>query len=301
MFRIVIGYDGSAQADDAVALVGSVPWPDGLAVRLVTAVPDAAAVRSAWGRAIVGPAASLTHELEAAARTELDTAVGRLVAAGVDATGATRLGRPADVVVDEVRAFGADLVALGTRGRGQAAAALLGSVSSEILDRMPCPVLVARRPTVDAVVVGTDGSATATAAVELAGRLPVARQVPVVAVAVASFVDPLLGLPPAASAAVIEWHLEARAAAERAFSEAASEAARHLRGLGVAAESELRSGDPATELADAAASLGSSPLIVVGSRGRTGIARLVLGSVARALVTRAGASVLVVGERPSAA
>jgi nucleotide-binding universal stress UspA family protein len=59
---------------------------------------------------------------------------------------------------------------------------------------------------------------------------------------------------------------------------------------------ELREGDPATELVAAATESGTD-LIVIGSRGHTGITRLVLGSVAHSILTHAHCSVLVVRHR----
>lgn len=53
-----------------------------------------------------------------------------------------------------------------------------------------------------------------------------------------------------------------------------------------------RIGDPVEEILDLAADFGAD-LIVVGSHGRTGIKRLLLGSVSEAVVRRAGCPVIV--------
>ena len=55
----------------------------------------------------------------------------------------------------------------------------------------------------------------------------------------------------------------------------------------------LGAGDVVRALTDEAESIGADT-IVVGTRGRSGIVRLVLGSVARSLLTHAAVSVLVV-------
>ncbi|MDO8562855.1 MAG: universal stress protein [Candidatus Limnocylindria bacterium] len=54
----------------------------------------------------------------------------------------------------------------------------------------------------------------------------------------------------------------------------------------------VRSGDPAAELLDAASEL-DADLIAMGTRGRTGLERVLLGSVARSVLHRATCSVLV--------
>jgi nucleotide-binding universal stress UspA family protein len=61
------------------------------------------------------------------------------------------------------------------------------------------------------------------------------------------------------------------------------------------AEAERRDGDAATEIL-AAANASKANLIVVGTHGRTGLRRILLGSVARNVLQHAGCSVLIVRE-----
>jgi nucleotide-binding universal stress UspA family protein len=53
-------------------------------------------------------------------------------------------GDAADAIVDE--AANADLVVVGSRGRGDFKSALLGSVSSHVVHHAPCPVVVVKAP-----------------------------------------------------------------------------------------------------------------------------------------------------------
>jgi nucleotide-binding universal stress UspA family protein len=55
-------------------------------------------------------------------------------------------GQPARLVRDYVRNRGADLVVLGTRGRGTVMEVLLGSTAKSILETLPCDALVVRGP-----------------------------------------------------------------------------------------------------------------------------------------------------------
>ena len=68
---------------------------------------------------------------------------------------------------------------------------------------------------------------------------------------------------------------------------------KELRDAGLATEARVVRGDPRESLVEAARSTGAD-LVVVGSHGRTGLAKLVLGSVASHVVTHAPCSVLVV-------
>ena len=83
-----------------------------------------------------------------------------------------------------------------------------------------------------------------------------------------------------------------RATCSRTLS-AAVDSARELTGAGFSTEARVVRGDPRDALVDTARTMGAD-LVVVGSHGRTGLAKLVLGSVASHVVTHSPCSVLVV-------
>jgi nucleotide-binding universal stress UspA family protein len=53
-------------------------------------------------------------------------------------------GDPADVLVEEAKEAGADLIVVGSRGQNPVARAVLGSVSAKVVHEAPCDVLVVR-------------------------------------------------------------------------------------------------------------------------------------------------------------
>ncbi|RLB13838.1 MAG: universal stress protein [Deltaproteobacteria bacterium] len=57
-----------------------------------------------------------------------------------------RIGHPVDVIIDERKKAGCDLVVMGSRGRGILSGAVLGSTSKRVLRRCDKPVLVVRLP-----------------------------------------------------------------------------------------------------------------------------------------------------------
>ena len=71
------------------------------------------------------------------------------------------------------------------------------------------------------------------------------------------------------------------------------DAAGRMRERGRRVEAEARAGDAAVEIVTVATEQ-EADLIVLGSRGRTGLSRLLLGSVARNVVSGSTASVLIV-------
>ena len=87
---------------------------------------------------------ALVKQLEAIANEVVQDAVDALVAAGVTACGDVRQGDAVSAILEAVRIHGADLIVMGSRAQRieNMAEALLGSVSSAVLLRTYCPVLI---------------------------------------------------------------------------------------------------------------------------------------------------------------
>ena len=77
---------------------------------------------------------------------QLEQRVGEARAAGHTARAVIRAGAPHAEIVAAVRDEQADLVVLGTQGRGGIDRALLGSVADRVIRTAPCPVLAVREP-----------------------------------------------------------------------------------------------------------------------------------------------------------
>jgi nucleotide-binding universal stress UspA family protein len=95
-----------------------------------------------------GPIPTSLHYLRdtgAEAETRLEEEAERLRNEGLVVETLAREGDPAEVIVDEARRSGADLLALGTHGRSGIAYLLLGSTAERVVQHAPCPVLTLRR------------------------------------------------------------------------------------------------------------------------------------------------------------
>lgn len=204
------------------------------------------------------------------------------------------MGRAATTIVDEAQDFRADVVVVGSRGHGAIASLVLGSVSSEIVDHAPCPVLVVRQSGVSRVLLATDGSPSAAAALALLAQAHVLANLPVHVVSVAEVAGPWhSGIAPTMYRLAMDEHMRDLEDATAKHGLIAEAAATQLRAAGHEATVEVPVGDAAAEVIAAGDRWGAD-LIVIGSRGQTGLKRFLLGSVARNVSHGTKSSVLVV-------
>jgi nucleotide-binding universal stress UspA family protein len=295
--RVLVAIDGSAPAGLAVELATNIGWPAGSEILVAEAIESETAL---FGGPL--PALAVDHadriegEMRAAAQRTVDEACRHVARPEISVNGVVLSGRPATAIVDRARGMFADLIVLGSRGHGTIESMLLGSVSAEVVDHAPAPVLVARSPRFERVVLAWDGSSCASRAAELLRSWPIFARSQVRVVSVAD-IEPVwwTGFPTPGAAEASAMYLDTAEATRLHYDKMAREMADRLRFAGLAADAERRDGDAATELISAAAAC-NADLIVMGTHGRTGLARLVIGSVARNVVHHASCSVLIVRE-----
>ncbi len=289
--RILFATDLSAPAERARDLVRDVRWPEGSVIRAVSVIEP-------YG-AFVGLSPETIMEFDDIAvkdaAEQLDALAKTLVRSGLTVERDVLIGRPADQLVAEAKEFAADLVVIGSRGRGPFRTTLLGSVSAEVVDRAPCPVLVARTSALTKLIVAEDGTPGAKDAVDLVATLPIFKGLQAIVVSVADVATPwTVGAePPMLYSAAVDAYFETLDQQRETSGRLATTTAERLTQAGLSAKPKTREGHAAGELV-AEAEAEKADLIVIGSRGRTGVARLVLGSVARAVLTHAHCSALIV-------
>ena len=294
MNRILVCYDGSPGADRAVALVAATPWDAETVIHVVTAVDGARELRAAWGPLALADSAPLESAAIAQAVKALAAVRDRMSPIGMTVESSVVTGRAPQALAEEARRFAATLMVVGSRGLGTISATLLGSVSAELVDIAPCPVLVARSASVRGIVFATDGSPSAEAAEKVLSNLPIARRVPVSVVSCAAALHLwTTGIAPTMYHQALAGQAEYEAELRESHSAIAAASSARLAAHGIEARPEVRLGDPAAEVLAATAGVGAD-LIVLGSRGQTGLRRLLLGSVARRVLHHAPASVFVV-------
>ena len=139
------------------------------------------------------------------------------------------------------------------------------------------------------ILIGVDGSPHSKAALDYVKTMtwPKGTQVVVLSVSIPMVAYTVV------DAAGLTWMQTAEEEMSTQAQELTARVEQELRDAGFATEARVVKGDPREALVDAARTL-HADLVVVGSHGRTGLAKLVLGSVANHVVTHAPCSVLVV-------
>ena len=140
MKKILIATDGSASAREAIEFGLELAEEQAAEVKFVTVVP---VLDRSFADGIGVPAAR-PHQIDEVDRRPLEDALALAAERDVDAKAELLAGIPADEIVAFADTLDADLVVVGSRGRGAFATALLGSVSRGVLHEARRPVLVVR-------------------------------------------------------------------------------------------------------------------------------------------------------------
>jgi nucleotide-binding universal stress UspA family protein len=88
------------------------------------------------------------QHLEAEVTHNMEAYVKRVTAAGLVGDMAVVHGVPFQTIVETARLQQVDLIVMGTHGRTGLHHVLLGSVAEKVVRLAPCPVLIARQPTI---------------------------------------------------------------------------------------------------------------------------------------------------------
>jgi nucleotide-binding universal stress UspA family protein len=206
-------------------------------------------------------------------------------------------GTPQASILTSAEEWLADLIIMGSHGQTSAADVLLGSVTDSVLRHAHCPVLIVRPgERTNRIVAGTDFSDPALPAIKAAadeagrvgGELIVVHSLDLVWSLAAYPAMAFGGVPFNVSQEQIK-ELEGIAAQRLEES---------LKELNVAGETVVTTGAAGTALVDIASER-TADLIVVGTIGRTGLRRALLGSVAETVARKAPCSVLIVRSHPA--
>jgi len=268
--RLLVTSDDSEYTTGAIHEALRIAKKSGARVRVIHLIPRA-------GSELTTGTEQIPEPLLARARTHLDDVEREAAAAGVvcDTEVIHTSLRLYQEIVNQADQMKADLIVMGRRGRRGLARVRLGQATAKVIGHAHCGVLVVPRNaevTGQRLVLATDGSVYADAATAMAGSLAKILAAPVSALSVTL---------PSQSA---QRHEEARVAVNRA--------AAFLKNHDLDAEAVVYHGRPDEVIVETAIAK-KADLIVIGSHGRTGLDRVMLGSVSERVIDATSTAVLV--------
>jgi nucleotide-binding universal stress UspA family protein len=206
-------------------------------------------------------------------------------AAGVSLTTLSDRGEPHERIVAAAESAGRDLIVVGLKGRDLPAGALMGSTTARVIGYSHKDVLVVPEHAAlgfERIILPTDGSRFSRRAATRALEICRAYGGELTALSV-------LDAPPRFLAEATEVARDLLAKLEDLTAEVEGRAAAQ----GIPCRSIVQHGPAYRVIADQAESAGAG-LIVMGSHGRTGLKRLLMGSVTERVIGYAPCPVLVV-------
>ena len=283
--RIVAGVDWSDEAFAAVEQIGLLYKPD--EVVLVHGVD-----LGMFHYPIVAEAANLQgyddfrHAMMEAGRQAVERGRALLPTETPSIRTLCEVHHPASFILDSAATVKADLIAVGTHDHSRLTEVFSGSISHRILLHSTVPTLIVKgkaRP-VSRVLMAVEGREDATRLKTWLTSHPFKNPV---AVTILSVVPSLHMVDPHLVVGLEGWAEQSKQHAEQIV----KDTARALASQQFTVSTDVRQGDPVTTVCEVG---NSHDLIVVGSHGRKGLDRFLLGSVSHGIVHRASCSVLVV-------
>ena len=293
--KVLIAIDASPVSERVLDEAVARPWPAGTSFCVVNAID-------------ISRFAELPALIEDAKREGeriMKAGAARLSSAGHAAGSSILWGSPRHAVPAYAADWGADLILAGSHSHGAIGRFLMGSVAQGILRKAHCSVEIVRvRPEAPPpsshamnILLATDGSEFSLAAARSIANRPwpagslfqILSVEELIVINTPVTASPLSAVYPASL-------LEELMADSRARAKAASESAREIltkAGLKISDSQPNPLGDPRTIILDMA-EMWPAELIILGSHGRSGLDRLLMGSVSEAVAIHAHCSAEVI-------
>ena len=197
-------------------------------------------------------------------------------------------GSPAKIILSTAEEEHIDLIVTGARGTGPIEELVFGSVSHRVVTHARCPTLMVKRPvrSLQRVLLAVEGADDAEAARHFLETKPFKDRVQVTV-----FTCPPINRPEWPVEIVsMEPHVQDAIKSAKVFVDGV---ASQLVGLGYEAHGRVTVGIPALVVTQQAAET-NADMILMGSHGRRGLTRFLMGSVAHAVLHRSRCPVLTV-------
>ncbi len=291
--RALIAIDGSPASQSVVDEVAARPWPKQTALHVLSVLDSLLFTKSPV----------LVRTATKGAQAAVDKAAEQLRSTKMEVSASVVEGNPASSIVDVAAKWKADFVIVGSHGAGRLGRFLLGSTAHAVVRKAPCSVEIVRRAARDQkggcaqglrILLATDGSDYSTAAVQSVAQRSWPQGTEVRVIAVPEFIVPTLETTYVSP----EFWEKLRANSISDAKAAVAAALKILKGTRLKAEGDVPTAldVPKAVILDEAKNW-NARLIVVGSHGRRGFDRFVMGSVSEAVAMHAHCSVEVIRPR----
>ncbi len=276
--KILVAFDGSEPARNALEQAIRLADEDKSWIKVVAVLP------SYQGELEMVGVANIKETMEGPGRKLLAEAKEIASARGVHILTNLEQGEPYERIVHVADDESCDLIIMGRKGTNRLERALMGSVTARVIGHTSKDVLVV--PAHAAIVwdhplVATDGSEFGDMAVADACLIAQTRGVPLTAVSVVYTNDEFSALAPKMLDDLISQARELLEVVQQ-----------RAEGQGVVLTPVVMEGEPHEAILAAAAKLPAS-LIVMGSHGKKGLTRLLMGSVTERVIGLSTCPVLI--------
>lgn len=268
------------------ALRGAIAWAREIGARLIIGnvidrVPSG--LSGIEGMAMEVDPLEIGHMAHDATRESLEEHIAEHDLSGIDYELHVRMGSVVDELVRLADDVDADVIIVGRSSAGAIERVVLGSTAERLMRHAGRIVALVpegdwHRPS--RLVFATDFGVCLEPQRELLGHLPLADGAKVTVLAVSA---PPTYLGDVVGDAVVRGDLVREL--NRQYEEGAERVAEDLRQMGLTASARATQGHPASEILDVAESF-DADAVIIGTRGRTGVSRILVGNTAERVARR---------------
>lgn len=298
--KILFGVDGSKCSEEAIATARTIRFPAGTELMVLSAVDFLEDLPSLEGvkRKEINETERLVHNVVQQLRETHPNAI---------VTGAVKDGYTYESLLETCKEWKPDLMMLGSHGRTGLSFLLTGSVSRAMLQEAPCAVRVVRprnqeneKSQTNNVILALDDAANAQNFIDHVLAFPWSEFTAFKCIHVVRELHrALLAESEITPGEVLSQHYNDMVSGTEAWLEVAAQKINNKFGKRVA-RAEVLVGDPRQALLELAKSW-PADLIIMGSHGRHGLEKVILGSVSETVAMHAPCSVEIIRIKAMAA
>jgi nucleotide-binding universal stress UspA family protein len=277
--KILVAFDGSVSSKNALKQAIKFSETEKCWIKVIAVVPSYEGDLELIGvsnikEVLKGPAERLIAEARDIAESEKATIITNV-----------EQGEAYERIVDIAEAENCDIIVMGRRGRHRLERALMGGVTAQVIGHSKKDVLVVPRDAVlgwKNILLATDGSKYSEAAADHAIDFAKSYGSKLSVISVVNVTEEFYALAPDA---VDKMILKSRTMLDGIREKAES--------AGMAVETFVKEGEPHSKIVELANEK-KADVIFMGSHGRTGITRILMGAVTERVIGKSSCPVLVV-------